>query len=555
MKWLFASLSVLALVGCSASANGPNLKPACSNNSQCSQGEVCLESGCAVPDQNLVVVVQPPDTSNLTNQYFPGVQSGDGGLNLDLQLTAASGFNVSSNLDSQPVTLSLTGANTNLPDLPFTLSVPQVIKGDSFNAPLGHYEVLANVVSNPINPSHVPPLDVSADLVGAGALGLLTLNFFDDSQLVHLHGQVLTKELIQDNAQMDGGPVVFSITASHDDATQTPASQPAQASQDTNYTYDLWVAPQDVRQNLVITVTATRGIAPQVNFTEPLSAFADPDGGANLPLDPTDDQLTIWTVQGRVLDNNRNPVSGAVVTMKGDLVGDSHYTSTPVTTDATGTYVATVVHGIHHTENYTVIAIPPATSGFAPQQSSLPVLVGAQATTVDAGGGVAETVADDLVLSPLTVTTGRVFDPSGSPIMGATVQVTPDPNANTGTSLPLSNATATTDLQGSFSVQLAPGQYRFTFSSPSAAQLLPLISRLFPVSGVNTQVPDTQFSEPLVVNGSVRGPDGTALAGSLVKAYHAGRVGADGQVSQPSVLLATGRVVSGGTFNLVLPRR
>jgi hypothetical protein len=147
-----------------------------------------------------------------------------------------------------------------------------------------------------------------------------------------------------------------------------------------------------------------------------------------------------FEVSGRVVDESMTPLpavdtdwllpGGAVLTPSDD-------------TDATGTYAAVVPPG-----TYTAEFEPPPGDRRA----------SARLTDVVVAG---DTVLPDVVLGAAWLVTGRVVDPMGLPVQGASID---SDDTATGTDVPTSGADSAAD--GSFAFALEPGTYDLTFDPP-----------------------------------------------------------------------------------------
>lgn len=518
-------LLALGLTGCGRSMSSGLVGPRpCSTDADCNAGEVCLDVGCAAPDQNLVVeVVPPPAATNLTRQEFANV---DASKSLDLALGAPAGIALQSNL--YPLELSLRATPLYLLDYPYSLPASPLAAPETVALAPGSYRLRATPADGV-----TPPLELSASLPAPGVIIDVALEFLPPSRLVRLSGSVDAAHLA---AHQPG--LRYALQLRRTD--RTPISQPARTGLGDAGPFDFNIylaAPSDPGENLELSASPVGGVGPSVTVSGTLAALGAlvADGGLSLgDVEPVQ-------VSGEVDDAQGAPLPGATVRISADLPGSARYVSADTQSDGAGHFV---VGGLHRpdggSEAYRVLVLPPDGSGLAIAE-------------VDANADWRTATFAPVRLARLTQVTGRVLDAQGNPAPGATVQATPAAKSP----LPLVSASATAASDGSFQLALSPGTYHFDFSPPLAL-IAPSSARgPLAVEGDHTELPELRFSAPQTVSGTVKGPDGKPVEGALVRVFHVLKPsqpaadGAGGPVR--STLLARGQVLAGGGFSVILP--
>jgi hypothetical protein len=533
MKRALCGLLLLALGGCAAKAHEVQVPRACTVDTDCPNNQVCLDVGCAAPDQHLVVQVVPPqDRADLATQDFADVDDSKG---IVLDLGPPGTLHLTSTL--YPFTLSFAGTPLHIPDLPYSLQPVTVTADSRLPVATGKYFIVATPQD-----SIIPPLQVTAHIDAPGANLDVPLQFQEPSALVHLQGALRASRLNSGNAAPS-----YTVQVLH--ADQTPASQPTSATPafdggypgDGDLPFSLYLAPSGQGETLrLVAWPATGSIGPSVAFDgtlDALLALVAADGGLSLgsasPLPAT----------GTVVDPAGAPVAGATVQLIASLPGQAHYTSPAVTTDAQGEFQTTCLHDRDSPsgESYQLLVVPPAAS-------SLATTLATPTASWDGGGEAHDFGAVSLV--HLTDTTGQVFDGQGNPVEHAMVQATP---ASTNT-VPLHSASATTDSTGTYHLALSPGQYHFDYAPPLSLQAPSTGRGPLAIAGANQRLPDVTFSAARTASGAVFGPDGQGVDKALVRVYLVlPSSGGSGTDTPRSTLLATSLTLADGSFSVVLP--
>ena len=531
------SLALLLFAGCGLASNQLSSfsPPQCTRDSDCSNGQVCLDVGCVAPDQNLVVQVTPPPArDDLATEDFDHV---DDSQDISLQLGAPGTLHLTSNL--YPFTVSFTGTPLHLTDLPYALQPTTVSAEAHLPVSPGLYELLAT----PADPI-LPPIHASANILAPGASLDLPLQFLDASALVRIDG------LLQGNPMLLGqAGLSYSVQVLHADGT--PASQPALADEPDGglglmpMPFSVYVAPTSAGEQLTLSAIPHGGVGPAVTFTgnlEAIQALSQQADGGGLSLGVASPHLA----NGTVVDPNGNPVVGAQVQLLAALPGQAKFASPVVTTAADGSFTASCLHDSTSItpghESYQVLVVPATGSTLAVQQTTIPPLDWLNSDSATSFGQIA--------LTTLTQVSGSVLDSQGNTVSGATIHATPTSD----NMLPLQAASATTDDSGAYHLALTPGTYHFDFSPPLSIQA-PSASRGPILIGASTAPIDVQFSSARKVTGSVTAMNSQGVAEGVaqatVRAYHV--TPASGSAPARSSLLAVGTVLSDGTFTLVLP--
>lgn len=531
-----ALLAALLLASCTGSYLSKESTPrACTLDSQCDSGQVCLEFGCASPDTGLVVLVTPRGET-LLPQTFTEV---DTSKPLSLQLSPPGGFEITS--DSWPLLVDTLGTYRGLPDV--TPSTPTARLSSVPNTPTrlrlpaGRYTVRATPVDGPR-----PPLQVDVSIQAPGVFAPLALSFPTAATLVPLTGSLIAPALFElRNESRPSERVEFELQAYRPDATPLSRAVRVGANGSDAAPFTLALAQIDLREKIRLQVTPVTGIGPHTTFegtVEQLQLRAASPGLSLGNVRPN-------RLEGSVSDPEGRPVAAARVSAEGLLPGGGTFRSTEVQTDANGRFSVDVLHDPEGFERYRLLVVPPVEAPLAITRSVDFELRGTASPLK---------LPAPLVVTAPTRVTGRVLDASGRPVAGATVHADPATETSTtdGEPLPLRAADALTDATGGFSLSLTPGSYHFDYTAPLSTQAPSATRGPFRVSGVTSSLPELQFSVARIVNGSARGPDGAALDGALVRVYRTVPASLEG-TGRRSSLIARGQVLTGGTFSVVLP--
>jgi hypothetical protein len=257
----------------------------------------------------------------------------------------------------------------------------------------------------------------------------------------------------------------------------------------------------------------------ELTFTAPgyrASTLVDAVSGGENRLEPT---VTLGASQGEVagtVSDGSNPIGGATVstTVNGKPV--------VVATPTTGTVGAYILGGLPTPGTYVVTFTAPGH--------------GADTKIVDLAAGQSDAAVNVVLTSGTGSVTGRLVDPNGTGLGGATVTVGGSVVGGSGAAP--STVTLTSGAQvGSFAINglAVPGSYTLTFS------LAGYVSTSVPVTlqdnGAPPQVRATMVPASGRITGTVAGPSG-ALAGATVTAT-------DGKKVWTTTSTDTGFVISG----------
>jgi protocatechuate 3,4-dioxygenase beta subunit len=520
MKRLVLLMLVLSACDGASPLTHPEPKP-CNRDADCNLGEVCLDIGCAAPDQNLVVeVVPPPSATKVASQEFANV---DASKQLDFILGTPASLDLHSTL--YPLEVSLRATPLFLLDYPYSLPASVIGAPTTVWLAPGTYRIRATPTDGV-----TPPLEVSATLPAPGAQLDISLQFPPQGQLVKLHGSIVASRI---GAKQPNLRYALQLRTSD----RTPLSQPARTGQGDAgpFEFNLVLAPPtDPGQSLELTASPEAGVGPSITVSGTLASVRAliTDGGLSLgDTEPVQIHGEIDNAQGA-------PLPDATVSISADLPGSARYVSAQTKTDPAGQFTLPALHRADGgAEAYKVLIIPPDAAGLAIAE-------------VDAVPDWASARFAPISTAPLTQVSGRVLDSDGTPTPGATVQATPVAHG----SLPLVSASATASADGTFALALTPGTYHFDFSPPLALVAPSSARGPLTVEGAHTALPELRFSAPQSVSGTVAGADGRPVEGALVRVYHvlaSSHDGAGGRVR--STLLARGQVLAGGGFSVVLP--
>jgi hypothetical protein len=289
-------------------------------------------------------------------------------------------------------------------------------------------------------------------------------------------------------------------------------------------------------------------VAPSRTFVMPLGGsitgvkFALGDYGGSLP-----------GVPGFLMGSDSNPVVGATVLVNGTVAGGGTFKAQRTTTDADGGFAVAMLAS-ESESSMVLTAYPPANSPAGILQVPIGVIA-------DGSGGhftqALLTCPDRLSVS------GRLLRPDGTTVaMGATVTATAIDTVG-GRPLPISPATALTDMDGRYQLFLDPAIYRFDYVPGEA---LPQKSRLVRIdqavdtdagSFVNTpMLDDFQLSNGRTVSGTVkvRGVTDPPMSGqlqpnALLRFFRVTAV--EGQTS--SLLIGQAITDDTGAYQVILP--
>ena len=254
---------------------------------------------------------------------------------------------------------------------------------------------------------------------------------------------------------------------------------------------------------LRIRPTPVSGPFPAVDFQVDL-----PDGSTSDPLQPVNVSLNldrqIERIAGQVFVDE--PIAGTEVRFVGQ-VGNGRHRFDIRQTDTQGDFEALIYPG-----RYTVDIIPPLSS---------PYRITRLETVIDSNS--------QLILKPRrrAMVTGRVLDPAGAPIAGATITAKLLAAAYADPRLERPNEVSPTRQQrtqssqaGGYILQLDPGRHELMVDVPARLGLARL-SQVINVTPLDTDIPDTDLSIPAAASVRVRLVDETqkAIAKGVVEIW------------------------------------
>jgi hypothetical protein len=250
------------------------------------------------------------------------------------------------------------------------------------------------------------------------------------------------------------------------------------------------------------------------------------------------------------------PVANAVVRVRTVLESDANGSSDyqrDGRSDTSGNADLSLLPGtLNASRHYTVAVTPPASSPYG--VSCLPDF------PLTTGGTASAPALLQVITLPRRPTfSGTLVSADGAPVERASITATPlalDPSTGCTdtTGLP---ATATTGADGSFSLVLDPGQYRFDYDPPSGAPVPRLTEPAVAIPGDSGRT--IKLARGGVVDGKALRADGSKLSSANVRLYEVptcpSAAGPScGSVSPPVPLLrAQTRTDASGAFRAVVP--
>lgn len=287
-------------------------------------------------------------------------------------------------------------------------------------------------------------------------------------------------------------------------------------------------------------------------------AGIDPDGDLDVSLElaPLTAALTRFIpLEASVRTSEGEPVAANVLVLSRQLlsgkVGTNALYQAAVSTDAAGNFAVNLLPG-----KYDLVAIPSAASDHAITVASwtfgeedLGKGRTLEVRTVSRLTGMARTPSDEFALG-LPV---RVAPSAAADVSLLEAAFSPDQAALLA-SLPRTAATLT-DALGGFELPVDPGEIDLAIQPPSYTDLPWLVRRKVSVSSSspqNLELGDLKLTEPVVLVGSTRGPDGAPLAGVTVRAWLGGPT--TDEIERPSAV-GIGEATSdeAGRYRLLLP--
>ncbi|WP_224369941.1 carboxypeptidase-like regulatory domain-containing protein [Hyalangium versicolor] len=454
------SLALLALVlagaGCAYLPDEPKASElVCRNDSECAAGQVCFLDGCGDPGQHIVVEVTPNPKAGLHAQDF-AVENLRPQQNLELYGPARIEGEVrretlvsvpSTTAYSSPISLRVTGESLLIPGVTRRYESTLVPNNGEYELQVGSGSYTITLLAAD---TEVPPV-TETRVVNPG--GDVALDFLlpASSSLTRLSGQVVR----QGSTLVDAELEVQAL-----DDTLRPLSQRVPVSRATGK-FLLVLPPSAAKlEHVLVQVTAPRAepLVPQKTFT------VDPRPGLTPPLEMGDYGEPV-TVKGRVVNLQGQPVAKASVYLQGKVTGGGQFRSGTVSTGTDGSFELLSLPSAPDSP-LTLYAVPP------PEAAAGLILL---TTNISRKG----TALNDVTCPDKISVQGTLLRPEGDSAAGVRVIAEPVgevpgwPRPAVGT-----EAASPTDENGSYHLQLDPGEYRFDFV-PS--ENLPRVSRFVTV--------------------------------------------------------------------------
>ncbi|MBN1207945.1 MAG: carboxypeptidase regulatory-like domain-containing protein [Myxococcaceae bacterium] len=457
MSPLRVALLALALAGFGCAylpmeSDGSRL--VCRDDAECAEGQVCFLDGCGDPGEHIVVEVTPNPKAGLHAQDFP-VENLRPQQNLELFGAATLQGQVrretllpapeeATTAYTSRITVRASGESLLIPGVVRRYEGTLVPDNGSYQLSVGSGSFTVTLVAE--DPA-VPPLTDSR-VVEPGRAVPLDFLLPAPTAITRLAGKVVRREDLLVEADLE----VQAL-----DRSLRPLSQRVPVTRGTGE-FLLSLPPSAARlDHVLVQVTAPRSeaLVPQKTFT------VDPRPGVTAPLELGDYGEPV-KVQGRVVDQDGQPVAGASVYSHGKVGGGGDFRSRSVLTGTDGSFELLTLPS-HPDALSTLYAVPPpdAVAGILLQPTAIP--------------RVAVTPLQDLVCPNKLVVEGTLMGPDGLPAAG--VRVAADPVGEVpGWPLPPvgTEAPAATDQDGRYRLRLDPGEYRFDFIP---AENLPRVSR------------------------------------------------------------------------------
>jgi len=193
-------------------------------------------------------------------------------------------------------------------------------------------------------------------------------------------------------------------------------------------------------------------------------------------------------LSGHVVNTSGLPVAGVRVN---PLIADPNQVLRNATSDAFGAFAVVVPPG-PATLQFDTTVVP--LQSLAPRQ-----MVDSYLTSQDFG---------NVVLQPGRHLTGRLLRPNGLPYADLDLDVF---DADTGEMLFTPNDN--TLVNGQFDILIGPGTYDLEICPPLAQRMVGRLFKDLTVGGTNLPLGDVQLQSGFLLSGTVRGPDGTLVAG------------------------------------------
>ena len=549
-----AILSWLMLASCTASA--PVDQRACVVDEDCSGGQLCFAEGCGDPGKGIVVEVTGNAQSSQYARDFP-VDTGKLGPQFDVSLgdplSITGQFLIATEpattAYSLPVVVRAEGKSSLLPGITRTFEA-------RFDKPeRGFFEMKVaagdfKVTATPADKT-LPPAATQTTVAPGGEALSLAFKFAGGDGLSVISGQLVRTR----------------------DETVVPAETTLIASSFLAKGQEVPVMDLQVieptsgellSQRQAVSITTGEfgiGINPVARMGQTVTLLASPrEAGVPVPTkqftltNPIPNPVVLELgdfgdaalVRGTILDSAGQPVEGAQVVLSGVVKGDGSFRSKIVVTDAKGLFEVMTLAS-RNEGSFQLSVVPPREARAAATDRSV---------TVTITDGVATLSPAEITLPDRVVIHGAVTSPMGLAQPGVAVKATRQLEAAQAI-IATEPAETTTSADGTFSLALEPGIWRFEYFP---GQMFPIASRLVTIAGANgageritdTDLKPVQLSFGRTVSGTVTGngsrPD-QLMPYAQLRFFRVTSVGG----LPVSILLGTAITDERGSYSVVLP--
>ncbi|HEX4404147.1 MAG TPA: hypothetical protein VH560_04920 [Polyangia bacterium] len=497
--------------GTTASAGG------CASDDACGDGNACLAGTClprAAPPTAWACEVEPKtDSASADTELTHASGPSDA-----FDLTATASVTITGKLTFDASAIPLTTAHLVLTtpsaipgraDLQYETDLIQSPTAAAPAAPAFAFSVPKTVIGNagtllvlptaPDDATH-PPATFAVTLTTSLALQVSSKTFAVQGRLLSVLGDAqngLVARALQDGALASN--VVLTGAKAADGAFTLVVPM------------DRVAAPGATAITVELQPAATDAADPSF-WSKPITLASDTDlGDLHLPAFSQPDVFN-FVVRGDTDD--APPVAGAIVRAKTLLAEDATGTTDFLRdgmTDGTGVAHLSLLPGSAGAlRTYDVSVVPPVGSSFATQCLA--------AFPLSAGGNLPA-----ITLSRRALLTGTVQSSQGAPVAGVVVLATlsaPDPTAAPSPCAQDAGpaaATTTTGVDGTFTLRLDPGTYRFDYD-PTAGSPFPRLTEPSVVVGA-TGARTIQLPAGALVEGTLRDSGGQPLPLAGVRFY------------------------------------
>ncbi|MGC6417474.1 MAG: carboxypeptidase-like regulatory domain-containing protein [Bradymonadia bacterium] len=509
----------------------------CRSTMQCASTLTCIDGACqngSVPSGRYLLRIRPPadaiggdsEIDGFEFESKPSLDLGNVKLPTPVEITGSA---ILPNGNRISVNVVATAQSSLRPRLSYHAETTDDVNGARFALRLpgvwpGENGTLQTVIYTlnalPTDKSLFPPWSVNPFQVPPEG-GRVNLELPDTNDMLAITGVIYQDEMSTEPAS---GMRVFAVNAdnvriSTEDTTDALG----------RFSLRFWPNVAGQSSTLKIRPTPASGPFPAADFQVDL-----PDGSTSEPLQPVSVSLNIdrriELIDGQVVVDE--PIAGAEVRFVGQ-VGNGRHRFDVRQTDSQGGFEALIYPG-----RYTVDIIPPMSS---------PYRITRLETVIDANAQV--------ILKPRrrALVTGRVLDPAGNPIAGATITARllkvayADPRLERPNEVSPTRQQRTQSSQaGGYVLQLDPGRHELMVEAPAQLGLARLL-REINVTPLDTDIPDTDLAIPAA--GSVRlrllDESQTAIDNSVVEIWQV--------VAGEPRRLATGVSEPNGLAQLRLP--